>query len=153
MKLTEHFSLEEFTRSSTANKYGINNTPNEEQIANLKALCENVLEPLRQHFNVPIIIGSGFRCPKLNSHPEVRGATNSQHMTGEAADIQIPDTATGNQWFEWMEDNLQFDQLIKEKSTKTSKSFWIHVSFRRACGEPGRTSKNRQQVKFLIKNK
>ena len=67
-------------------------------------------------------------------------------MTGQAADIHIPDTATGNQWFEWMEDNLLFDQLIKEKSTKTSKSFWIHVSFRK-------DGKNRQQVKFLIKNK
>ena len=82
----------------------------------------------------------------MNNHPDVRGATNSQHMTGQAADIHIPDTATGSAWFEWMEDNLLFDQLIKEKSTKTSKSFWIHVSFRK-------DGKNRQQVKFLIKNK
>lgn len=145
LQLTEHFKLSEFTRSGTATKYGIDNTPNEEQIANLKALCENVLEPLRQHFNVPIIIGSGYRCPQVNNHPDVRGATNSQHMTGQAADIHIPDTATGSAWFEWMEDNLLFDQLIKEKSTKTSKSFWIHVSFRK-------DGKNRQQVKFLIKN-
>lgn len=159
MQLTPHFQLSEFTKSGTASKYGINNSlnPNNpkdaEIIANLKALCENVLEPLRQHFNVPIIIGSGYRCPQVNNHPDVRGATNSQHMTGQAADIHIPNIATGNQWFEWMEDNLQFDQLIKEKSTKTSKSFWIHVSFCRACGEQGRTSNNRQQVKFLIKNK
>lgn len=143
MRLTEHFQLSEFTRSATADKYGFKNIPNENQISNLKALCENVLEPLRQHFNVPIFIGSGFRCPKLNAL--VGGVTNSQHKTGEAADIHIPDTTTGNQWFEWMEDNLQFDQLIKEKSTKTSKSFWIHVSFRK-------DGQNRQQVKFLIKN-
>lgn len=152
MRLTEHFKLSEFTKSGAASKYGINNSlnPNNSKdakiISNLKALCENVLEPLRQHFNVPIIIGSGYRCPQVNNHPDVRGATNSQHMTGQAADIHIPDTATGNQWFEWMEDNLQFDQLIKEKSTKTSKSFWIHVSFRK-------DGKNRQQVKFLIKYK
>ena len=146
MRLTEHFQLSEFTRSSTADKYGFKNIPSETQISNLKALCENVLEPLRQHFNVPIIIGSGYRCPQVNNHPDVRGATNSQHMTGEAADIHIPDTAPGNAWFEWMEDNLLFDELIKEKSTKTSKSFWIHVSFRK-------DGKNRQQVKFLIKNK
>ena len=56
LQLTEHFKLSEFTRSGTANKYHIDNTPNEEQIANLKALCENVPEPPRQHFNVPIII-------------------------------------------------------------------------------------------------
>ena len=115
LRLSEHFVLAEFERSATATANGIDNTPNEEQIANLKALCENVLEPLRQHFNVPIIIGSGYRCPQVNNHPDVRGATNSQHMTGEAADIHIPDTATGNAWFEWMEDNLLFDQLIKEK--------------------------------------
>ena len=151
LQLTPHFKLSEFTRSGTASKYHIDNTldPNNPQdavfISNLKALCENVLEPLRQHFNVPLIIGSGFRCPKLNSHPEVKGATNSQHLTGEAADIHIPNIATGNAWFEWMEDNLQFDQLIKEKSTKSSKSFWIHVSFKRS-------GTNRQQFKFLIKN-
>ena len=146
LRLSEHFVLAEFERSATATANGIDNTPNEDQIANLKALCENVLEPLRQHFNVPIIIGSGYRCPQVNNLPDVRGATNSQHMTGQAADIHIPDTATGNAWFEWMEDNLLFDQLIKEKSTKTCKSFWLHVSFRK-------DGKNRQQVKFLIKYK
>lgn len=142
-RLSPHFALSEFTASATADKYGFKNTPNDTQLANLRALCENVLEPLRQHFNVPVHISSGFRCPKLNAL--VGGAPNSQHKTGEAADIRIPDIATGNQWFEWMEDNLQFDQLIKERPTKTSKSFWIHVSFKR-------TDTNRQQVKFLIKN-
>lgn len=146
MNLSEHFTLEEFTRSATALKYGINNTPNQEQIANLKALCENVLEPLRQHFNVPIIINSGFRCGALNSHPEVNGASNSNHLYGYAADIRIPDIATGNRWFAWMMDNLEFDELIKERNTKTSPTFWIHVAFKR-------NGQNRQIVKFnLIKN-
>ena len=142
--LTPHFKLSEFTKSSTATARKIDNTPSEEVISNLQALCQNVLEPLREYFNCPIIIGSGYRSPALNK--AVGGVKNSQHMTGQAADIHIPDTATGSAWFEWMEDNLAYDQLIKEKSTKTSKSFWIHVSFRK-------DGKNRQQVKFLIKNK
>ena len=142
--LTPHFKLSEFTKSSTATARKIDNTPSQEVISNLQALCQNVLEPLREYFNCPIIIGSGYRSPALNK--AVGGVKNSQHMTGQAADIHIPDTATGSAWFEWMEDNLAYDQLIKEKSTKTSKSFWIHVSFRK-------DGKNRQQVKFLIKNK
>lgn len=155
LRLSDHFTLSEFTRSATADKYGFKNTPNENQIANLKALCENVLEPLRTFANsisphpkgesVGVFISSGFRCPKLNAL--VGGVPNSQHKTGEAADIRIPDIATGNLWFEWMEDNLQFDQLIKERATRTSKSFWIHVSYKLD------SSKNRQQVKSIIKNK
>lgn len=137
MQLTEHFKLSEFTRSSTADKYGFKNTPNENQVANLKALCENVLEPLRQHFNVPITISSGFRCPKLNAL--VGGATNSQHMTGEAADIHIPDEETGRKWFIWIMDNCLFNQLIWEKSTPTSTHHWIHVAIRRL-------GPNKQQV-------
>lgn len=144
MKLSEHFQLSEFTKSATANKYGFKNIPNDNQIANLKALCENVLEPLRQHFNVPIIISSGYRSPALNK--AVGGTPTSQHKTGEACDIHIPDEATGNQWFEWIKDNLQFDQLIKERATKTSKSFWIHVSCRY---DP---SRNRHQVKYITKS-
>lgn len=141
MQLTEHFKLSEFTRSSTADKYGFKNTPNENQITNLKALCENVLEPLRQHFNVPIVISSGFRCPKLNAL--VGGATNSQHKTGEAADIHIPDEETGMRWFLWLKDNVPFHQLIWEKSTPSSTHHWIHVSYKQ-------TGINKQQV---IQNK
>lgn len=144
IQLTPHFKLSEFTKSSTASARGIDNTPNDEQVKNLKALCENVLEPLRQYFNVPIIIGSGFRCPKLNA--AVGGVKNSQHQTGEAADIHIPDEATGKRWFVWLMDNVHFDQLIWEKSTPTSKHHWIHVSF-------SNSRKQRMQViQNLIKN-
>lgn len=136
-QLTPHFKLSEFTKSSTATARHIDNTPNDEQIANLKALCENVLEPLRNHFNVPIIIGSGFRCPKLNK--AVGGAANSQHQYGEAADIHIPDEATGKRWFVWLMDNVPFHQLIWEKSTPSSTHHWIHVAFKR-------NSTNKQQV-------
>lgn len=127
--LTPHFKLSEFIKSSTATARKIDNTPSQEVISNLQALCQNVLEPLRVHFNCPIIIGSGYRSPALNK--AVGGVANSQHMTGEAADIHLPDNATGRKWFLWMMDNLKFDQLIMEKSTPTSTRYWIHVSFSR----------------------
>ena len=136
-QLTSHFKLSEFTKSSTATARHIDNTPNEEQVKNLKALCENVLEPLRQHFNCPIVIGSGYRCPKLNK--AVGGVANSQHQHGEAADIHIPDEATGKRWFVWLMDNVPYHQLIWEKSTPSSAHHWIHVAFKR-------TGTNKQQV-------
>lgn len=141
IQLSEHFKLSEFTRSATATARKIDNTPSQEVISNLKALCQNVLEPLRAYANesspskgdkrgaVPIIIGSGYRSPALNK--AVGGVKNSQHMTGEAADIHLPDNATGRKWFLWMMDNLKFDQLIMEKSTPSSTRYWIHVSFSR----------------------
>ena len=128
-QLTPHFKLSEFTKSSTATARKIDNTPSEQVISNLKLLCEQVLEPLRVHFNCPIIIGSGYRSPALNK--AVGGVKNSQHMTGEAADIHLPNNETGRKWFLWMMDNLKFDQLIMEKSTPTSTRYWIHVSFSR----------------------
>lgn len=135
IQLTEHFKLSEFTRSATASKYHIDNTPNEEQIANLKALCVNVLEPLRQWYGEPIVIGSGYRCPAVNNHPEVRGATKSQHMTGEAADLHLPTIAIGRQWLEYILDQLAYDQVIWEHDK--SGHYWIHISFKR-------NGKNRQ---------
>lgn len=126
--LTPHFRLSEFTRSATAQARGIDNTPTEEIVSNLRHLCENVLEPLRQHFGEPITISSGYRSAALNR--AVGGASNSQHMTGEAADIRVPDSATGMKWFAWMMEHLEYDQLIKERATNSSRSFWIHVSLK-----------------------
>lgn len=144
IQLSKHFKLSEFIKSSTASAKGIDNTPSQEVISNLKALCQNVLEPLRVHFNCPIIIGSGYRCPKLNS--AVGGVKNSQHMIGEACDIHIPDEATGKRWFVWLMDNVPFYQLIWEKSTPSSTHHWIHVAFKR-------TGINKQQViQNLIKH-
>ena len=133
MKLTEHFSLEEFEFSSTAQARGIVNHCSESLIPNLKNLCEQVLEPLREHVQEPVIISSGYRCPQLNNHPEVRGATKSQHMTGEAADLRIPSLSEGRRWMEWLISNLAFDQCIMEhnKNKDGSTSHWIHVSYSR----------------------
>ena len=88
MKLSEHFDLNEFTRSATADRLHIDNSIPEEFIPNLKNLCQQVLEPLREHFGIPVIISSGYRCPALNR--AVGGVPNSQHLKGEAADIILP---------------------------------------------------------------
>lgn len=146
MNLSAHFTLSELTRSVTAERYHIDNTPNKEQIENLRQLCINVLEPLREHAGRPIRISSGFRSAALNAHPEVRGASNSQHLCGEAVDIHIPTEEIGKEWFMWAVSNLHFDQIIWEKPTRESRHHWIHISYRQGnC---------RQSVIWnLIKNK
>ena len=141
MKLTEHFNLSEFVRSDTATRLGIDNSINDpEIIANIKNLCEHVLEPLRVYANCPIIINSGYRCPLLNSY--VGGSKNSQHKFGEAADIRLPVTSfkwhngelhtdmdEARRWFDFIKYNTDYDQLILE--TANQLDFWIHVSCRR----------------------
>lgn len=144
IQLSKHFKLSEFTRSATASAKKIDNTPSLEVISNLQQLCIHVLEPLREHFNCPITISSGYRCPALNT--AVGGVKTSQHMTGEAADIHLPSSAIGKKWFVWLMDQ-DFDQLILEKSTPTSTSYWIHVSYRQ-------NGNNRHQViEGLVKNR
>lgn len=135
MHLTEHFSLAEFERSATASANHINNHVPESLVPSLKHLCEQVLEPLRKHYGKPIVISSGYRCPKLNAI--VGGARHSQHMKGEAADLHIPsikapdgsivqDMATARSWIEFIMSETCFDQLILEHSR--SGTCWIHVS-------------------------
>ena len=85
MQLTKHFILEEFERSGTAARLHIDNKIPAALVPNIRHLCEEVLEPLREHFNEPIYISSGYRCEELNR--AVGGVTNSQHIRGEAADI------------------------------------------------------------------
>ena len=140
MKLSPHFDLVEFTRSSTAQSRHIDNTPNQTQIENMRFLCVNVLEPLREKFG-PIIIGSGFRSEKLNA--AVGGVKNSQHKTGEACDIHLPSNEVGKQYFEFLKTLPAFDQLIWERNSPKSSNFWIHVSIRRS-------GKNRKQVIPLL---
>lgn len=145
LQLTPHFKLSEFEKSESAKAHGIDNHVTDSFIPNIKNLCELVLEPLRQNLDCPIVIGSGFRCSKLNA--AVGGVKNSQHQYGEAADIHIPDEETGKRWFVWLMDNVPFHQLIWENSTQSSTHHWIHVAFKR-------TGTNKQQViQNLIKNK
>ena len=137
MKITEHFKLEEFERSDTAKRMGIDNTVPNQLLPNIQALCKNVLEPLRQQFDEPVYISSGYRSPALNK--AIKGAASSQHMKGEAADIYSRQGAKRlREWYLWMVDNLQFDQLIWE-SRDGGRRKWIHVSYKNEKA-------NRQQV-------
>lgn len=124
--LTMHFTIEELCASSTAKAKGINNQPNMQQMINLVYLAAYVLEPLRVAMKEPIKIGSGFRCEKLNK--AVGGVANSQHMKGQAADLCIDgDMEKGKKWFNYIKNNLPFDQLIMEHNSKGT--YWVHVSF------------------------
>ena len=94
--LTPHFSLEEFVKSSTARDHGINNTPPQEAVENLRALCQHTLEPLREALGLPIVITSGYRCKALN-HLLVNHSVKSQHMNGQAADFYVAVPKDSNQ--------------------------------------------------------
>ena len=122
--LTNHFTLEEFSFSSTAKSRGINNTVPLQFIPSLRNLCEKVLEPLRERVKEPVIISSGYRCPALNR--AVGGSNTSQHMKGEACDIYMEDKEKLRKWFAILMDG-DFDQLIFERNRRTGHC-WIHVS-------------------------
>lgn len=127
MKLSEHFTLEEFTASPKAVALNIPNNPNGTQVDALSALCFNVLEPIRAHFKTPIHILSGFRCERLNQ--SVGGAPTSQHTKGEAADITLPSIKNCDVW-QYIVDSLNFDQVIAEKLVEDDgNKGWVHVSY------------------------
>ena len=124
MKLSEHLSLSEVIRSESAKRNGISNMPTPEHIENFKILATKVFEPIREHFGVPIRISSGYRSAELNKC--VNGSATSQHSSGEAIDIdQDYTTITNKQVFEYIRDNLTFDQLINEFDYS-----WVHVSYK-----------------------
>ena len=124
--ITMHFTIEEMYASDTAKRLGINNKPSTQQMINLVYLCAYVLEPLRKAIGKPINISSGFRSQALNK--AVGGVYNSQHLKGQAADIDIQgDMAFGRKIFEYIRDHLPFDQLIWEHNK--GGTYWVHVSF------------------------
>ena len=126
-QISKSFVLEEFTKSDTAKAKGIVNAIGQTEVVNLCALVHQVLQPLRDAMGHQVKIGSGYRCPRLNA--AVGGVKNSQHMTGEAADLCIDgDMAKGKRWFEWIKTNCNFDQLIWEHNAKGT--YWVHVSYR-----------------------
>jgi zinc D-Ala-D-Ala carboxypeptidase len=141
MKLSNNFPLNEFTKSMTAIRRGIENEPNEEQIEALRELAQNVLQKVRDHFGITIIT-SGFRSYELNK--AIGGSQNSQHSKGEAADIEVVNTSN-YVVAKWIMDNLDFDQLILEYYTPgIPNSGWVHVSYKNI-------SDNRNQVLTAIK--
>lgn len=136
-RISQNFTLEEFTASATAKAKGIANNPGQTDVVNICGLVHNILQPLRKWWGKEVKIGSGFRSLKLNN--AVGGVKNSQHMKGEAADLCIDgDIQKGKQWFNWIKTHCDFDQLIWEKNPKTG-NYWVHVSYR--CD-----GKNRRQV-------
>jgi hypothetical protein len=129
MKLSEHLSLSEVTRSESAKRNGISNMPTELHMANLKLLAENVFEPVRNHFRCPIHISSAYRSIDLNR--AVGGSLTSQHCSGEAIDVDMDGSTNGvtnKMVFDYIKDNLEFDQLIWEFGTAENPD-WVHVSY------------------------
>ena len=120
LRLSASFYLDEFTISQEAERHGYKNEPNEKQIENLKLICVNVLQPLREIINAPIFINSGFRSFDVNA--AVGGRFNSQHLEGKAADFVVP-SMNLDDVFNIILQKLSFDQLIYEFGK------WIHVSW------------------------
>ena len=126
MKLSKNFSLAEFTKSQTAERKGLDNTPTDEHLVRAKLLFENVVQKVRDNFG-PTVINSGYRGAELNA--AVGGSSRSQHCKGQAADIEVPGVANA-EVVQWIVDNCDFDQLILEFYTPgIPDSGWVHVSY------------------------
>lgn len=121
MNLTKNFTLEELIVSQYASRNGINNTPNEEQVENLKQLCINILQPLRDALGIPLHIDSGFRNFEVNN--AVGGAKTSQHTKGQAADVVVPGMTPMDVIRRVVALRLPFDQMIFEYGE------WMHISY------------------------
>ena len=127
VKLSKNFTIQEYIKSQTALRQGIDNTPTEEHMGNATALFRNVVQKVRDQFGVTVI-NSGYRGEALNK--AVGGSSTSQHCKGEAVDIECPGTPNYDV-AKWIEDNLDFDQLILEFYTPgIPDSGWVHVSYK-----------------------
>ena len=127
MKLTENFSLLELTKSQTAERKGIDNTPSTEHQENLKKLCENVLQPVRDHFEQVVSVSSGYRSPELCT--AIGSKITSQHAKGQAADFEI--FGVSNKVLaDYIDSELHYDQLILEYWKESDpNSGWVHCSY------------------------
>ena len=127
MNLTKNFTLAEMTKSETALRHGMDNTPGEAEIENLKQLAEQVLQPVRDHFQKGVKVNSGYRAPEVNA--KVGGSKTSDHCKGQAADIEIPGVANYD-LAKWIQENMTYTQLILEFYTPgVPDSGWVHVSY------------------------
>lgn len=145
MQISKHLSLAEVSRSETAKRKGISNTPSGEHLENFKKLAENIFEPIREHFGVPIHISSGYRSKELNS--AIGGSLTSQHCQGEAIDIDMDGSSSGvsnKDVFNYIKNHLNFDQLIWEFGTDSNPD-WVHVSYES-------TGKQRKQILKAVKS-
>ena len=131
-----HFTMSELLKSDIAEKYNISNIPDKQSLDNMLTLICECLEPIRLYINKPMIISSGYRSPRLNGHPLINGAPNSQHVTGQAVDFTIKGM-TPKVIIELIkESGVEFDQLLNEHN------IWIHISYNKG--------KNRKQVLEII---
>ena len=126
MNLSANFTLKELTKSDTAMRLGLDNTPDDEALENLKTLCEKVLQPVRDNFG-RVTVNSGYRSPESNA--AVGGSKTSDHCKGMAADIEV-DGVSNPDLAQWIMDNLEYTQLILEFYTQGQpNSGWVHVSY------------------------
>ena len=128
-----NFSIKELCHSDIAEQYGIKNIPSVEVCDNLLNLIFYVLQPLRDKLGKPIIINSGYRCRQLNSHPKIKGAANSNHLYGFAADIRVSGMPPRQLWQYVKNSGIEYDECILEYNS------WVHLAFR----------KNANRHKFL----
>jgi len=159
-KISKHISYSEATRSGTAKRRGIDNDPNEKGLSNMKLVANYCFEPLRTHFGIPLYISSFFRSKLLNK--AVGGSKTSEHLAGaytgreeSAIDIDqdgneeevvingVKILVNNKAIFEWLRDNVEFDQLICEFPDKSGNPSWVHVGFRKGA--------NRHQVKKSVR--
>lgn len=139
----KYFSLGEMIRSDTARRLGIDNTPPDSIKNNLTLFIEKVLDPIREDWGSPIIVSSGYRCPKLNK--AVGGVNTSGHLYGFCADLQVKGDLRkfSNFVIEWMkEHHMKFDQIIWEKSGNVT---WLHFCW------IGKDGKQRMKCFDIIK--
>ena len=127
-----NFSISELCHSDIAIQYKIDNKPTLAVCDNLLTLIFYVLQPLRNKLGKPIIINSGYRCKQLNSHPKIKGAANSQHIEGKAADLKVNGLTPYNLWMYIQSSGIEYDQAILEYNS------WVHISFNKG--------KNRKQA-------
>ena len=148
VRLSKNFTLQEFTKSQTAERRGIDNTPVEGHLENAKALFENVVQPVRDNFGVTVI-NSGYRSGDLNY--AIGGSNTSQHCKGQAVDIECPGTSNYDV-AKWIEENLDFDQLILEFYTPgIPDSGWVHVSYKSEDNRKGVLTAMKENGKTVYK--
>lgn len=141
----QYFTLQELTYSQTAAKNGIKNVPGEEEEKNLIAPVSAVLDPLRKAYGKPVKVSSGYRCPKLNK--AVGGVATSQHIKGEAADLDTGSKTENRKLMKLIVDlGLPFDQLIDEAGYA-----WVHVSYKRVGDNRGQMLRMRGGKYTMIK--
>ena len=151
MQLSKNFTLQELIKSQTAIRLNINNTPTQQDIVCLKALCENILQRIRDRFEKPLTVSSGYRsvelCKAVGSSPK------SQHAKGQAADIEC--LGVDNKVLaEWIKNNLKYDQLILEfyKESEGPQSGWIHVSYNpdKLRNQPLKAYKENGKTRYVV---